>query len=151
MSPIKRLVSKQLGELLKERSIITDAQLKEALGVQKDKGGLIGEILVTLGYAKEEEIAQALTVQYGFPYLPLDSYEIDREIIKVIPEETARKYGVIPIDKIGATLTVAMVNPLNINVLEELEALTKCTVQPFVTTSTSFQKAFVKYYSQTGK
>ena len=104
MSPIKRLVSKQLGELLKERNIITDAQLKEGLEIQKEKGGLIGEILVSLGYAKEEEIAQALTVQYGFPYLPLDNYEIDREIIKLIPQETAKKYGVIPIDKIGTTL-----------------------------------------------
>ena len=148
MSPIKRLVSKQLGELLKERNIITDEQLKEALDLQRQKGGLIGETLISLGYAKEEEIAQALTVQYGFPYLPLDNYEIDREIIKLIPEDLVKKYGVIPIDKIGSTLTVAMVNPLNINTLEELESITKCTVQPFVTTSTSFQKAFRKYYQE---
>ena len=151
MLPLKRVVSKQLGELLKERKLINDAQLKEALDIQKEKGGLIGEILVSLGYVKEEDIAQALTIQYGFPYLPLDNYEIDPEVIKVIPEEMARKYGVIPIDKIGTTLTVAMVNPLNINTLEELEALTKCVIQPFVTISTSFQKALKKYYSKNTK
>ncbi len=146
MISLKRIVSKQLGELLKERNIINDAQLKEALAVQQEKGGLIGEILISLGYAKEEEIAHALTVQYGFPYLPLDSYEIDPEVIKTIPRELAKKHGVIPIDKIGTTLTVAMINPLNINAIEELETLSKCALQPFVTTTTSFQKAFKKYY-----
>lgn len=146
MTPLKRLVSKQLGELLKERRIITDAQLNEALEIQRQKGGLIGEILVALGYAKEEEIAQALTVQYGFPYLPLDNYEIDSEIIKIIPEDVAKRNGLIPIDKIGTTLTVAMINPLNTTALAEVETLTKCAVQPFVTTSTSFKKALAKYY-----
>lgn len=146
MAPLKRLVSKQLGELLKEGKIITDMQLKEALEIQKEKGGLIGEILVSLGYAKEEEIAQALTIQYGFPYLPLDNYEIEQDVINIIALDIAKKHGVIPIDKIGATLTVAMVNPLNTAALEEIEAITKCTVQPFVTTSTSFQNALKKYY-----
>ena len=69
---IRRIVSKQLGELLLERNIITSSQLEKALKVQQEKGGLIGQILVMLGFAKEEEIAQALTVQYGFPYLPLE-------------------------------------------------------------------------------
>lgn len=151
MAALKRLVSKQLGELLKERRIINDAQLQEALGIQKEKGGLIGEILVSLGYAKEEEIAQALTIQYGFPYLPLDNYEISQEVIKIIPLDIAKKHGVIPIDKIGATLTVAMVNPLFPNALEELEALTKCAVQPFVTTASSFQNALKKYYPPSPK
>lgn len=146
MIPLKRLVSKQLGELLKERGVISNTQLKEALDIQKEKGGLIGEILVSLNYAREEEIAQALTIQYGLPYLPLDNYEIDREIIKSLPIEAVKKYGVIPIDKIGTTLTVAMVNPLNINALEEIEALTKCDIQPFVTTATSFKNALKKYY-----
>ena len=146
MTPIKRIVLKQLGELLKDRKIITEAQLQEALQKQKKNGGLIGEILISLGYAKEEEIAQILTIQYGFPYLPLDNYEIERDIIKIIPLEVAKKYGVIPVDKIGTTLTVAMVNPLNVKAMEELEELTKCTVQPFVTTSTGFQTALKKYY-----
>jgi len=147
MPALKRVVSKQIGEILKESGIITEAQLKQGLEAQKEKGGLIGEILVALGYATEEQIAQALTIQYGFPYLPLDNYEIDREIIKIIPVDIARKYGVIPLDRIGATITVAMVNPLNITALEELEKITDCAVQPFVTTSTSFQNALKKYYN----
>ena len=74
MTAIKMIVSKQLGELLLERGIINEAQLEKALKVQREKGGLIGQILVMLGYSKEEEIAQVLTVQYGFPYLPFENY-----------------------------------------------------------------------------
>jgi type IV pilus assembly protein PilB len=151
MPPLKRLVSKQIGEILKEGGLITEGQLKDALEVQSQKGGLIGEILITLGYATEEAIAQALTIQYGFPYLPLDSYEIDKEIIKLIPVEIAKRCSVIPIDKIGATLTLAMVNPLDAVALEEIEKLTKCIVQPFVTTATSLQNALKKYYRQDAK
>lgn len=148
MGFFNRLLSKQLGQLLKEYKIVTEAQLKEALEIQKEKGGMIGEILVSLGYAKEEEIAKALTIQYGFPYLPLENYEIEESVIDLIPAEFAKRCGVIPIDKIGTTLTVAMVNPLNVNVFDDLERLTKCTIQTFVTTSSSFKRALRKYYKQ---
>jgi len=148
MAYLRRLVPKQLGQLLKERNIITEQQLKEAIEIQNKKGGLIGEILVSLGYAKEEEIAKALTIQYGFPYLPLDNYEIDRDIIRLIPYQLAKENGVLPIDKIGTTLTVAMVNPLNLSVIEKIEQHSKCTVQPFVITSSSFRNALQKYYGQ---
>ncbi len=146
MAILKRVVSKQLGELLRERNIITETQLAKALAAQREKGGLIGEILISLGFAREDEIAQALAIQYGFPYLPLDNYEIDTEAVKIIPLETARKLGVIPIDKMGSTLTVAMMNPLNCEAVQEIEALTKCNLQLFVTTATSFENALKKYY-----
>ena len=85
--PIRKIINKQLGELLVERGIITHQQLDKALAVQKEKGGLIGEILVELGFVKEEDIAQALTAQYGFPYLPLGNYEVNIETINIIPLE----------------------------------------------------------------
>ena len=90
--PLKKIVNKLLGELLIERQVITQEEFQKALSAQKQKGGLIGEILVGMGLAKEEDIAQALTAQYGFPYLPLDSYELDPEIIKLIPQDLASKY-----------------------------------------------------------
>jgi len=77
ISPPKRLISKQLGELLLERKIINEQQLQKAIGMQKEKGCLLGNILVLLGYATEEQIAQALTTQFGFPYLPLTNYEVE--------------------------------------------------------------------------
>jgi len=143
---VRRIINKQLGELLVERGIIDQSQLDKALLVQKEKGGLIGEILVELGFAREEDIAQSLTAQYGFPYLPLTNYEINAEIIDIIPARVARQYVLIPIDKIGNNLTLAMSNPLNIHAIEDIELLTGCNIQTFVSTSSDIKRAIEKYY-----
>jgi len=135
-----------LGELLLEKGIINQEQLEKALKLQRERGGLIGQILVMLGYAKEEEIAQALTVQYGFPYLPLDNYEINAEAIKLIPENVAAQYNLIAIDKIGDLMTIAMSNPLNVQAIEDIELITKCKVQVFVSTMTDVNNAIKRYY-----
>jgi hypothetical protein len=148
MLPFKRLVKKQLGELLIERGIITKQQLDKALEVQREKGGLLGQVLVVLGFTKEEDIAQALTVQYGFPYLPLQSYDLNKEIVKVLPENVARQYCMITVDRIGDTLTVAMSNPLNVKAIEDIELLTKCKVQVFVSTLTDINIAIDKFYEK---
>ena len=143
---LKRVINKQLGELLIEQGIINRPQLDNALAVQREKGGLIGEIFVELGYAKEEDIAKALTAQYGFPYLPLANYEIDSSVISVIPARVARQYLLIPIDRIGTNLTIAMSNPLNSQAVEDIELLSECNVQVFVSTSSDIRKAIEKYY-----
>jgi len=145
---LRRVIHKQLGELLVERKVITPQQLEKAMAVQKQKGGLLGEILVELGFAKEEDIAQALTTQYGFPYLPLNNYEINPEIIKLVPLRVAKQYLLIPIDKIGNNLTLAMSNPLNTQAIEDVEILTGCNVQSFVSTSSDIKKAIEKYYKE---
>lgn len=143
---LKRIVNKQLGELLIERGIIKQQELAKALDVQKERGGLIGEIFVELGFAKEEDIAQALTAQYGFPYLPLSNYEVNPETANIIPVRVARQYLLIAIDKIGNNLTIAMSNPLNIHAIEDVEVLSGCNVQTFVSTSSDIKKAIEKYY-----
>lgn len=142
----KRIISKQLGELLIERGIITKGQLENALKVQKEKGGLIGQLLVSLGYASEEAIAQALTAQYGFPYLPLENYDIDPEIVKIVPKNVASQFCLIPVDKIGNNLTIAMSNPLNSLAVEDIELISGLCVQIFVGTATDIKKAINKYY-----
>ncbi len=148
MPGAKRVVTKQLGELLLERGIINEEQLNKALKAQKERGGLIGQVLVALGYAKEEEIAQALTVQYGFPYLPLECYEINIEAMKLIPQNVSEQYNLIAIDKIGDLLTIAMSNPLNIQAVEDIELLAKCKLQVFVSTMTDVSNAINKYYQK---
>lgn len=148
MSGVKRVVTKQLGELLLERSIINEEQLNKALKIQKERGGLIGQVLVNLGYAKEEEIAQALTVQYGFPYLPLECYEINVEAMRLIPQNVSEQYNLIAIDRIGDLLTIAMSNPLNAQAVEDIEMLAKCNVQVFVSTMTDVGNAIKKYYQK---
>ena len=151
IAPPKRLISKQLGELLLERKIINEQQLQKAILIQKGKGGLLGSILVLLGHATEEQIAQALTTQFGFPYLPLTNYEVDASIVKLIPENVAIQYNLIAIDKIGNSLTIAMSDPLNIHAIEDIELITNCKVQVFVSTQTDVKESIKRYYGTISK
>jgi len=96
--------------------------------------------------ATEEDVIQALTCQYGFPYLPLSNYEIAPEVLQTVSVQLCKKYCLIPIDKIGRSLTLAMANPLNVEALEELEKATSCSVQAFVSTATDINNAINRYY-----
>ncbi|MFH1191547.1 MAG: hypothetical protein V1670_05065 [Candidatus Omnitrophota bacterium] len=145
---IRRINNKPLGELLLDRGLISQAQLDQGLGLQREKGGLIGEILVELGFVKEDDIAQTLTAQYGFPYLPLGNYDVDKDITSIIPGRVARQYLLVPIDKIGNNLTLAMSNPLNIQAIEDVELLSGCSVQAFVSTASDVKRAIEKYYKE---
>ncbi|MGE0268991.1 MAG: hypothetical protein AB7S78_11115 [Candidatus Omnitrophota bacterium] len=146
MKQFKRASKKQLGELLIEKGVINHEQLNLAIEKQREKGGLLGETLVDLNFATERDIAQALTSQYGFPYLPLANYEIDEEVIKSVPENICRQFCLIPIDKIGKSLTLAMSNPLNVQAAEDVELITGCTIQTFVSTTTEVKQSIDKYY-----
>lgn len=126
--------------------LITREQLEKSLALQKEKGGLLGQILVALSYTTEEAIAQALTAQYGFPYLPLGGYEVDPEVAKIIPEYVAKQYGLIAVDRVGSILTLAMSNPLNTQAIEDVEMLTHYKVQVFVTTTTDVSNAIKSIY-----
>jgi len=142
----KRIIKKRIGEILLERGVINRSQLEKALAQQQAQGGLIGQILIELGFATEQEIALALTAQYGFPYLPLENYELDEGVMQLVPEPVARQYCLIAIDRIGNALTVAMADPSNIQAIEDLETLTSCVVQTFVSTPSDIQKAISRYY-----
>jgi type IV pilus assembly protein PilB len=142
----KRIITKRIGEVLLERGVINQKQLEKALGHQKERGGLMGQVLIELGFVTEEEIALALTAQYGFPYLPLENYEIDEGLVGLIPEEIARRYCLIPVDRIGNALTLAMADPSNVQAIEDVELRTKCVIQAFVSTPSDVLKAIGKYY-----
>ena len=146
--PLRRIINKQLGELLIDRGLLTPEKLEKALVYQRDKGGLIGEIIVELGFVKEEDIAKALTTQYGFPFLPLGNYDINADILSIIPVRVAKQYLLIPVDKIGNNLTIAMSNPLNVQAVEDVELLSGCSVQIFVSTSSDVKKAIERYYKE---
>lgn len=145
---MNRIISKRIGRLLVENGIITEEQLKDGLKRQEEKGEYIGQNLVELGYTTEDDIVGCLTTQYGYPYLPLKNYEINPEIIKSLPKEMARDYFVIPIDKIGNVLTVAMANPLQ-EAIEVIEKATGCKVAIFVSTGSEIQSVLEKYYGIT--
>jgi len=143
----RKTINKQLGEILVERGLLTRPQLAEGLKLQKEKGLLLGEALVGLKYIQEEDIVQSLTSQYGFPYLPLTHYEIASEVADVVPAKMCRQYCLIPVDKIGRSLTVAMANPLNVQAMEDVETVTGCVVQVFVSTATDIMDAIKRYYN----
>ena len=142
----RRVITKRIGELLIERKVIQPADLEKALAHQRKHGGILGQILVELGLAPEDEIALALTAQYGFPYLPLDNYEIDRSLTELIPEHVAKRYCLIAVDQIGNALTLAMADPTNVQAIEDVEHMTKCVVQTFVSTASDIQKAIGRFY-----
>lgn len=149
MSPFKkRIPREQIGQLLIQRGKITPEQLGQALQLQKEQGGLLGEALTKLGFVTEEDIVQALAVQHDLPYLPLANYEIDSELVKLMPESLARKYHILPVDKMGDILTVVMANPLETQVIEEIEALTKCKIEVFIGTSTEIKEAIERIYGR---
>ena len=142
----KRIITKRIGEVLLDRRLITRKKLEEALGYQKEHGGLMGQVLIKLGVVTEEDVALALTAQYGFPYLPLDNYEIDVSLTSLVPEKVAREYCLIPIDRIGNALTLAMADPSNVKAIEDIELMTKCVVQTFVSTPSDIEEAIGIHY-----
>jgi len=142
----KKNAWEKLGEILLRSDILSEEQLSLALDLQRHEGGLLGEILIKLGYVNERDIVQALTVQCGFPYLPLENYELNKEMKLLLPENVARQYCIVPLDVIGNILTIAMSNPLNEKAVEDIELITKKKVQIFISTVTAVHDALDNLY-----
>lgn len=142
---------KRLGQLLLERGLVSQEQIERALEYQKKNGGLLGQILVKHNYVTEEEVVSALSIQFGFPYLPLSNYEINPEIVRLISEEATRRYFAVPIDKIGKVITVVMADPLNLAAIKYIENYTRCSVQTFVGTASDIKNAINRHYGEKGE
>jgi type IV pilus assembly protein PilB len=138
---------KPLGQLLKEMELVTEGQIQEALIVQRKKGGVIGEILVELGYVSKEEILLALAAQMGMEVVDLDEMEIPPEVIHKVPPTMAKNYNVIPIKFEDGVLTVAMSNPHDVNVRDDLRANLHCDVLGAVASEEAVGRALEKYYA----
>ena len=148
----RRIVSTRLGRLLLEQRLITRQQLDEALALQRATGRRLGQILLerdptAAKDTMEEGILVALITQYGFPRLPLENFAIDREIVSLIPRRVARHHCLMPVSRLGSSMTVAMANPLDAAAIHHLEALTHCAVLPLVSTPSEIQKAIDEHYA----
>jgi type IV pilus assembly protein PilB len=139
-------MAERLGEMLLKAGLITQDQLQEALALQKSNGGKLGYNLVRLGYVKEEDITSLLSEQYGVPAIHLEHFEIDEAVLKHIPADVAQKFLVIPIERTGATLTVAMADPSNVFALDDIRFITGYQVEPVVASEASIREAIAKYY-----
>jgi len=137
---------KSFGDFLVGLGVITTDQLKKASQEQKQRGERLEQTLVRLGYAKEELILQCLADYFNLPYVDLDTYLIDEKITKTIPEEMARRHTLIPLFKIGNTLTVAMTNPLNLLASDEVRNKVKTDVEIAISTEKKIKKAIEQHY-----
>ena len=140
-------MSAKLGEILVRENLITSQQLKETLEYQRANGGRLGSNLVKLGYVSDDVVTAVLSRQYGVPSINLDLFQIEVEVIKLISEDVAQKYSVLPISKVGATLTMAMADPTNVFAMDDIKFMTGLNVEPVIASETSIQLAIAKYYS----
>ena len=139
-------VSARLSELLIENRRITPAQLQEALAYKEANGGDLGSALTHLGFVPADEIAALRGAQYGVRSVDLSGFEIEPGVLKLIPAETARKHGIVPLRRTGATLTVAMTDPRNVAVLDDVRFRTGCAVEPLVASEAAVGEAIARYY-----
>ncbi len=142
-------MSVRLGELLTKAGLISQDQLKEALRVQKETGGKLGETLIKLGFVSEEDITECLSQQFGVPSINLQHFEIDSSVIKLIPGDVARKYNILPVNKTGATITIAMADPTNVFAMDDIKFMTGYNVEPVVASEMGIKTAIDSYYGTT--
>jgi type IV pilus assembly protein PilB len=139
-------MSGKLGEILLKENLISADQLKQALEHQKQSGGRLGNSLVKLGFLSDDEVTAVLSRQYGVPSINLSYFEVDSNVIKLIPMETANKYQILPLSRVGSSLTVAMVDPTNVFAMDDIKFMTGFNIEPVVASETSIVEAIKKHY-----
>lgn len=142
-------MSAKLGEILVRENLITSQQLREALDYQRSNGGRLGSNLVKLGIISDDVITAVLSRQYGVPSINLELFQIEEETIKLISQEVAIKYAVLPVSKVGATLTLAMADPTNVFAMDDIKFMTGLNVEPVVASEASILASVAKYYATT--
>jgi type IV pilus assembly protein PilB len=139
-------MSAKLGEILVRENLISPQHLREALDYQRENGGRLGFNLVKLGLVSDDMITAVLSRQYGIPSVNLDLFQIDESVLRLIPQEVAQKHCVLPLSRVGATLTLAMVDPTNVFAMDDVKFMTGLNVEPVVVAEASIQHAIAKYY-----
>ena len=141
-------MSSRLGEILVRESLITAEQLRQALAYQKQHGGRLGTCLVKLGLVSDEDITAVLSRQYGVPSINLRFYEVDPAVIKLVPQETAVRYQIVPLSRVGSTLTIAMIDPTNVFAMDDIKFMTGFNVEPVVASESAIAEAIHKFYGE---
>ena len=137
----------RLGELLVREKLISLQQLRQAQDEQKRTGGNLGYALAKLGYMSEGEMTNFLSTQYRVPAINLDEYEIDPEVLKVVPKDVCEKHRIIPVSRTGSTLIVAMADPTNLHAIDDIKFLTALNVEPVVSSENAITAAIERYYN----
>lgn len=141
----------KLGQLLTASSIISEDQLKQALNVQRKEGGRLGTNLVKLGFVTEDKLVAFLSKQYGVPAINLAEYKIDSGVLKLIPADMAKKYLIMPVARVGATLTIAMTDPSNVFAIDDVKFMTGYNVEVVVSSESAIIKTISDQYLGKGE
>jgi len=136
----------KLGDILLKENLISPEQLKQALEHQKANGGRLGGALVKLGFLSDDEVTVVLSHQYGVPSINLTHFEVDPGVTKLIPMETALKFQVLPLSRVGTSLTLAMVDPTNVFAMDDIKFMTGFNIEPVVASETAIAEAIKKNY-----
>ena len=137
----------RLGELLVREKLISLAQLRHAQDEQQKSGQNLGYTLAKLGYVSDDEITSFLSQQYRVPTVSLEEYEIDADILKLVPKEPCERHKVVPVSRTGNSLIVAMADPTNLNAIDDLKFLTGYNIEPVIASETAIHNAIEKYYN----
>ena len=140
----------RLGELLVRENLISLQQLQRAQDEQKKTGGRIGYHLTKLGFIEESELTNFLSKQYGVPSINLKEFDIDGEVVKLVPKEVAEKHQCIPVNRAGASLILAMSDPSNIFAIDDIKFLTGYNVEVVVASEQAIKESLEKYYTEKG-
>ena len=138
---------RQLGDILVEQGIISPIQLDEALQRQRLTGDMLGRILVGMGHCEETDIIEALAIQNGMERIDLPKLKINAEIIKRVPAEVAKFYNIIPVREVDGALVVAMADPLNLRVLDDLRQIVGQEVRGVVSNQADVSASYKANYA----
>jgi type IV pilus assembly protein PilB len=139
-------MAQKLGNFLVREGLITPEQLENALQEQKANGGMLGSNLVKMGYIEEAELMEFLSKQFGVPSTDPSKLDVDPEVIEMIPGNIVNKYRIVPISLEGQTLTIAMVDPSNIFIIDDIKFLTRKNIRVTVATESSIKSAMDRFY-----
>ena len=139
-------MSQRLGDLLVKEKVITPEQLEQATKLQKDSHSRLASALVKLGFLSDEDVTNFLSRQYGVPAINLSYFEIDPAVVKLIPFETAKRYQILPLSRVGASLTIAMVDPTNVFAMDDIKFMTGFNIEPVVASESSIVEGIDKAY-----
>ncbi len=141
-----RLAQDRLGDLCLQEGLITPEQLQTALTESRSSGSRLGVMLVKMGFVEEAELTRTLARQYRVPAVDLDRVKVDPRIIKLIRPEVAHKHLVLPLRRVGRTLTVAMANPSDLGAIDDLKFITRYEIEPVVVGEHTLRKHLDRYY-----
>ena len=134
-------MSVRLGEILVKESLISQDQLQKALDYQRANGGRLGTCLMKMGFISDDDITGVLSRQYGVPSINLKYYEVDPTVIKLIPQDTAMRYQMVPLSRVGSTLTIAMTDPTNVFAMDDIKFMTGFNVEPVVASEAAIARS----------